>query len=76
MPAGSGSRDTPPPGEQRLHLRGRADHPAIVGVVERLDAEGIAGEPEDALALVPKREGEHAAQAREGSLAVAGEELN
>ena len=49
-------------GQQRLGLRGEAQGPAIVGIVERLDAERIAGQQEPALPRIPQAEGEHAAQ--------------
>ena len=48
--------------QQRLHLRGHAQGVAVVGVVQRLDAEGVARQQHRALAPVPEREGEHAAQ--------------
>jgi hypothetical protein len=49
-------------GEQRLGLRGEADRPAVVGVVERLDAVRIAREKHPPLLRIPERESEHPAQ--------------
>ena len=47
---------------QRAHFGRKRQHAAGVVVVERLDAEAIARQEARALALVPDREGEHAAQ--------------
>src|SRR5580704_4466015 len=49
-------------GEQRLGLRSEAQRPAIVGVIERLDAERITGEQQPPTWSVPESEGKHAAQ--------------
>ena len=51
-----------PGGEQRLQLRGEGELAAVVAVVERLDAEAVAGEHEPAPARVPERDREHPAQ--------------
>ena len=50
------------PGEQRLDLRSETQGPAIVGDVERLDAERAAGEKHLPLARIPDGETKHAAQ--------------
>ena len=47
---------------QRLHLRGDAEAGAIVGGVERLDAEGVARQQHAGPGRVPDDEGVHAAQ--------------
>ena len=52
----------PAAGQQRLGLRGEAHRPAVVGPVERLDAQRIARQQQRALLGVPQAEGEHAAQ--------------
>jgi hypothetical protein len=44
------------------YLRGEPNRLAVVGVVERLDAECVAGEEEGTLAVVPNSEREHPAQ--------------
>ncbi len=52
-----------PPLQQRLDLGGGADCRAVVGVVQRLDAERITPEQQSAPIRVPDDEGIHAAQA-------------
>jgi hypothetical protein len=56
--------------EQRLQL-GREDQLAVRqnGVLERLDAEPVAGEEQGLLRLIPEREREHAAEVRDAGLA-------
>ena len=55
---------------ERPDLGGEAEDAPLVGVVERLDPERVAGEEERPLPLVPEGEGEHAAEAREHRRAV------
>ncbi len=49
--------------QQRLDLGGEAQTFAIIGVIQRLDAEGVTRQPQTALARIPERKREHAAQA-------------
>ena len=49
-------------GPERLDAGGETERLAVVGVIERLDAERVAGQEQRALGVVPDREGEHAAQ--------------
>ena len=48
--------------QQRLHLRREVEAILLLRVVERLDAEAIAGAEQGLRFLVPEREGEHAAE--------------
>ena len=50
-------------GQQRLDLRGERDAVIVDGVVERLDADAVADQPERLLASVPDGDGEHAPEA-------------
>ena len=52
----------PAAAEQRLDLGGDAEGLAVVGVIERLDAEGIARQEKALLRLVPQGKRIHAAQ--------------
>ena len=56
-------------GSCRIDLSSEANTQLAValGVVERLDAEPVAGQQQLAAARVPHREGEHAAQALDGA---------
>ena len=47
-------------GEQRLDLRGEQEIAVVKRVVERLDAELVAGAEQGLAVLVPDREGKHA----------------
>ena len=49
-------------GQQSLGLGGKAERPAIVRVIKRLDAERIAGEQQAVLLRIPQSEGEHTAE--------------
>src|SRR5215471_7001480 len=49
-----------PTGQQSFDLRGDADGPAVVCVIQRLDAERVAGEEKALLAFVPDGESIHA----------------
>ena len=49
-------------GDDRLDLRREAQRPAVVGIVQRLDAVRIARQQQAALVDIPQREREHAAQ--------------
>ena len=62
-------------GKQCLGLRGKAQRPAVVRPVERLDAERIARQQQLARARVPQAEGEHAAQSPDHRRAAIGIEL-
>src|SRR3546814_8368679 len=52
--------------EERLDLGSEEQRGAGLDVVERLDAEAVAGEPQRALAPVPDGEREHAVEALDG----------
>ena len=67
---------------QRLQFRAEPQRPAVPRVIQRLDAQAVADQPETALALLPQRDREHAdepvdrgdpplAQRREHDLGVA-----
>src|SRR5215468_2250900 len=56
-------------GEDGLELRGEHEAAADDRVVERLDAEPVAGNQDEAAPRVPYREGEHAAQPLDAALA-------
>src|SRR6516164_11186896 len=45
--------------QQGFDLRGEDKHPAVPEVIERLDAQAIAGTEQCLARLVPDREGEH-----------------
>src|SRR5262245_62481909 len=47
-------------GQERLHLGGQVENAVHYRVVERLDAEPVAGADEALPGFVPQREGEHA----------------
>ena len=55
--------------EQRLDLGSEHHARRELGVVERLDAEAVAGEQQPPRRAVPHREGEHAAEAVDAALA-------
>src|SRR5690606_5830159 len=56
--------------EQRLDLGGEHEPVARLGVVERLDAEPVAGQEQPAPRPVPQREGEHPPQPVDAAVAV------
>ena len=56
--------------QERLRLRGEGEEPRPVVVEERLLARAVAREQQAALARVPQREGEHAVELRDGSIAL------
>lgn len=58
-------------GEERLDLAREPDRPAVVSVVERLDAEGVARREQTAPPGVPDHERVHTAQALDHGRAVA-----
>src|SRR5262245_35399768 len=51
-----------PPNEQRLNLRCKAESPAIVRIVQRLDAVGITRQQKSVLLSVPQTECKHSAE--------------
>src|SRR5262245_62261777 len=51
--------------DQRLDLRREAQAVRALGVIDRLDADAIAHEPQPALLIVPDGEAEHSAKAAE-----------
>ena len=61
--------------EQGVQFRseGKPAVDAIMLVVERLDAEGVAGQEQASAFVIPDREGEHAAQTAKAVLAPAGD---
>ena len=65
----------PPAREQRLDLRRETERPAVIGGIERLDAVEIARQKQFAAAVVPDREGEHAAQAMHHRRPIAGVQM-
>src|SRR5437870_6700541 len=50
-----------------LNLRSEEQHTLLLRVVQRLDAQTIAGQQPSLLAIVPNREGEHAIEALQAS---------
>jgi hypothetical protein len=62
-PRGFGARVDAFAGQQGGDLGGEAQGPAVVRVIQRLDAVGVAREQQAVRPRVPQREGEHAAQA-------------
>src|SRR5690606_21441909 len=60
--------------EQRLQLRGEGEPALLVGPVEGLDAEPVAGAEEPALGTIVEREGEHAVELRQRLRALPREE--
>ena len=49
--------------QQRFYLRGGADTFAVIQVIKRLDAKAVSGQQHSTAIFIPKRKGEHAAQA-------------
>ena len=79
-PGRTGRRGSPSAPSRSISIAGRngssaftseaqIEHAVDRRVVERLDAEPVAGAEERLLALVPEREGEHAAQALDAGVA-------
>ena len=56
------ARIDPATRQQRLSLRRDANGLSVIGIIERLDAIGIAGEEQAAVLFIPDGESEHAAQ--------------
>ena len=61
--------------QQRLAVGGEAQASAVVAVVERLDAQAVAGQEQALVAHVPDAEGEHAVQVLRRPLAPGVERL-